>query len=104
MVLISLLFIFLGILVKYGKMYFLIAGYNTMSEKEKSRYNIKKLGNLFGNVMFAMAGIVLLGYFLSIWLNDPSFEYISVPIAVIVGVPYLIIKGNSSSYKMQQKK
>ena len=32
---IAILFIVLGILIKYGKMYFLIAGYNTRSKEEK---------------------------------------------------------------------
>ena len=32
---IALLFIILGILIKCGKMYFLIAGYNTMSRRKR---------------------------------------------------------------------
>lgn len=32
---VAILFIVLGILIKYGKMYWLIAGYNTMPKEEK---------------------------------------------------------------------
>ena len=49
---ISLLFVLLGILIKYGKMNFLIAGYNTMSKEERDKVDIKKLANLFKNTMF----------------------------------------------------
>ena len=38
---VAILFIVLGILIKYGKMYFLIAGYNTMPKEEKEKYNIE---------------------------------------------------------------
>ena len=37
MILTAIIFIVLGVLIKYGKMYFLIAGYNTMSKKEKEK-------------------------------------------------------------------
>ena len=40
MLITAILFIVFGILIKYGKMYFLIAGYNTMSKEEKEKYNI----------------------------------------------------------------
>ena len=47
MILTAIIFIILGILIKYGKMYFLIAGYNTMSKKEKEKYDIKGIATVF---------------------------------------------------------
>jgi len=54
MLITAILFIVFGILIKYGKMYFLIAGYNTMSKEEKEKYNIEKIATVFRNVMFGM--------------------------------------------------
>jgi hypothetical protein len=44
---IPIIFILLGILIKYGKMYFLIAGYNTMSKAEKEKVDIKGIATVF---------------------------------------------------------
>jgi hypothetical protein len=34
---VAVIFIILGILIKYGKLYVLIAGYNTMSKEEQKK-------------------------------------------------------------------
>lgn len=47
---IAILFIILGILIKYGKMYFLIAGYNTASKEEKEKVDVKGIATVFRNV------------------------------------------------------
>ncbi len=64
MILTAIIFIVLGVLIKYGKMYFLIAGYNTMSKKEKEKYDIKGIATVFKNAMFGMAFMIIIGYFL----------------------------------------
>ena len=65
MITVAIIFIVLGILIKYGKMYFLIAGYNTMSKEEKSKYDIEGIATIFRNTMFGMALIVITGYFIA---------------------------------------
>jgi len=99
LLLIALLFVTLGVLIKYGKMYFLIAGYNTMSAEEKAQYNIKKIATLFRNVTFAMAAVLVIGYFLTFWLNSSAVETASILIAAFGGVAFLLSKANSSKYK-----
>jgi len=47
MVIVAFIFILLGIVIKHGKMYFLIAGYNTMSKEEKAKYDIEGIATLF---------------------------------------------------------
>ena len=59
----AIIFIVLGVLVHYFKIYLLITGYNTMSKKEKAEINVMKLAHFFGNGMFGMAFVMLLGYF-----------------------------------------
>ena len=103
MLLAAIIFILLGILIKYGKMYFLIAGYNTMTAEDKAAYNINKVANLFKNVMFGMAAIVLIGFFLSKWLNNSDLETYFFFGALLVGVPYLLIKSNSKDFKINNK-
>lgn len=48
-------FVLLGFLFRAGKGAFLIAGYNTMSQSEKAKYDEKKLCRLMGNFMFVLA-------------------------------------------------
>ncbi len=64
MTLTPMILILCGILIKYFKQYWLIAGYNTASKKEKENVDIDKLGSFIGNNMFLLGGINLLGILL----------------------------------------
>lgn len=52
---IAVLFVLLGILFSQGKGAFLIAGYNTASPAEKTRYDEKALCRFMGKLMFVLA-------------------------------------------------
>ena len=97
---IAILFIILGILIKYGKMYFLIAGYNTMPKEEKEKVNIKGIATVFRNVMFGMALIIIIGNFIAIKMQNTDIKYITFFGALLFGLPYLLIKSNSKKYKI----
>lgn len=62
---IAALFVLLGWAVRYGKAYWLISGYNMMSEQEKSRVDVEGLSvvifqwMLMGAVLFAIAFLLL---------------------------------------------
>lgn len=99
----ALVFIVLGILVKYGNMYFLIAGYNTMSKKKKAQYDINGIAAVFGNVFFGMALIIISGHLISQWLDNPDIEDIAFLGSLLIGIPYLLIKSNSDKYKRKNK-
>lgn len=43
------IFFIVGIGIRYFRWYFLIAGYNTMSEEKKKNVDIEALGKLMGN-------------------------------------------------------
>lgn len=103
MIEVAIIFIVLGVLIKYGKMYFLIAGYNTMRKEEKARYNIEGIATVFGNTMFGMALIIIIGHFTAKWLENPQIEVISMIVAIIIGIPYLLIKSNSDKYRIKNK-
>ncbi len=57
---VSLLFIIFGVLIKYYKAYWLIAGYNTASPKYKAKVDIVGLGRFMGDSCFIMGGICLI--------------------------------------------
>ena len=100
MIFVALTFIILGILIKYAKMYFLIAGYNTMSAEKKAEIDIEKLATLFKNVLFGMALLIIIGNFISKSLENPMIENIAFFSAILIGTPYLLIKSNSDKYKL----
>jgi hypothetical protein len=97
---IPIIFILLGILIKYGKMYFLIAGYNTMSKAEKEKVDIKGIATVFRNAMFGMSAIMLLGYFIAEKLKNPNLHSITFFGALMVGIPYLLIQSNSKKHRL----
>ncbi len=102
MIQIAILFIIIGAGIKYGKAYFLIAGYNTLPKEEKVKYDIEGVATVFRNTFFAMALGLLMGYFLSEWINIPNFENIVAISCIVIGVTYLLIKSNSKKFKIDQ--
>ena len=94
---IAVFFIILGIIIKYGKMYFLIAGYNTMPKEERVKFNADGIATVFRNAMFGMAIIMIIAN----WLNNPDIEYITFCGAILIGIPYLLIKSNSDKFKIK---
>ena len=53
-IIISILFIALGVFILSGKGDFLIAGYNTASKEEKKRVNIKRLRLVIAVILFSV--------------------------------------------------
>lgn len=98
---IALLFIIFGLLIKYGKMYFLIAGYNTMSKEEKEKIDIQGIATLYRNVLFGMALTIIVGYFIAKKFENSTIESIVFFAAIVIGVPYLLIAANSKKYKIR---
>jgi hypothetical protein len=94
MIFIALLFFALGFLVKHAKMYFLIAGYNTMPAEEKAKTDVAGIATLFRNVMWIIAVILLIG-----WVGEKAFkvniESYVISGTVAPGMIYLLIKSNS---------
>lgn len=68
-------FLFLAIVFFFGKGSWLIAGYNTASEEEKSRYDVKKLCKVLSGCMGFIGLLFLVTCF--IWDKVPHyFTYI----------------------------
>ena len=99
MLITAILFIAFGILIKYGKMYFLIAGYNTMSKEEKEKYDIEGVATVFKNVMFGMAFIIILGDFIGDLTENDNLVNYAFWTAMATGISYLLLKSNTKRYK-----
>ncbi|MGB3343239.1 MAG: DUF3784 domain-containing protein [Aequorivita sp.] len=102
MIVTAIIFIVCGILIKYLKMYFLIAGYNTMSKEKRAKYDIERIANMMGNVFFVMAFIIILGIWATDWFDDPNIEIYTLFGTTAIGVTYILIKSNSSKYKIDK--
>ncbi len=99
MIWVAAILIVFGILIKYGKMYWLIAGYNTMRKEEKEKYDIEGIANVFGNVMFGMALVIISGYLLTIFTENPTIQNLTFWASMLIGIPYLLMESNSKKYK-----
>jgi len=55
-----ILFFLFGILFLHGKGDFFLAGWNTMSEKKRAKYNKKALFKFTGLMCFALAAVLML--------------------------------------------
>ena len=100
MILTAIIFIIIGILIKYGKMYFLIAGYNTMTKEEQEKVDIVGISNVFRNALFGMAFVIILGYFAAQYFENENIEIATFVAATVIGIPYLLIESNSKKYKL----
>ena len=96
---VALFFIVLGILIKYGKMYYLIAGYNTLPPEEQKKYDIEGIATVFRNGMFGMAILMLIGYVVSLYKDDPKIQVYSLFIAIVIGLPYILVRTNSKKFR-----
>lgn len=102
MIVTAIIFIILGVLIKYGKMYWLIAGYNTMPKEEKEKYDIEGIATIFRNVMFGMALIIIIGYFIAEITESPNIQDYAFWTSMAIGIPYLLIKSNSKKFKLKK--
>ncbi len=74
----AVLFLVLALVVYFGKGDWLIAGYNTASEKERAQYNIKRLRLIITLLMLLSAVFVV------VLLHFPSISIIATPIFVVI--------------------
>ena len=99
---IAILFILIGFGVKYGKMYFLIAGYNTMSAKEKAKYDIEGIATLFRNVFCTMAGVILAASLANYIFDWPEIENAVFMPTLLIGVLWILIRTNGKKYRVDR--
>lgn len=89
---IGLLFIAIAVAVKFYPG--LLAGYNSLSNREKENAQANGLP-MFASILFGAMGVIsIAGYFVGIWLNKPSISGAILGIGTFAGVIILIVFGN----------
>jgi membrane protein YdbS with pleckstrin-like domain len=90
----GIILIFCGLLVKYNPN--LIAGYNTMSEKEKKTIDVTKLSTMMRNYLVIIGALVILiGIILFLLDVKQSIRLMSISVIVILGVMLMVFNGQS---------
>jgi len=91
-----------GIYIQQAKAYNLIAGYNTLSKKEKEKFDIEKYALTFRNSFLIMGILMILSYPILHLLNlDKYLSIIAISI-IILGVLYLNYMGQVYRKKGKQ--
>ena len=85
--------IILGIVIKHGKMYILIAGYNTMPEKKKKNVDISGFASLMRNCFVLMGLMIIVGHYTLSYLGLIKLTDFLILISILIILPILIIKG-----------
>lgn len=85
----ALLFLVLGIVFACGKGTFLIAGYNTLPEEKKARYDACRILKSMSRMMFSCVGCMAVGILGSI-VDAPWLVVLGIVLTVLVIVFFLI--------------
>ncbi len=101
MIQLALLFVVLGVLIKYGKFYHLIVGYSYMPQNQIERYDFNRIATVYRNVMFGMAAMVIIGWGLAIVTGMSQMGYNVFVLSLLVGIPFLIIETFSKKYRIK---
>jgi len=89
----GVLLIGIGTAIKYGKAYWLISGYNTLSKEKKQQVDIENLGEFSARLCFAIAGIIFLATVFLYWqltFIAMGMFFLLVPVSI-----YAVIKSQS---------
>lgn len=100
----GLFFMGIGILVKHGKAYTLIAGYNTMSGEEKAQFDIEEYATFFRNFFIGLGIAIILGFYLFYWMGWTEIAFGWVISSVFLALPYLLIRGQKYNHGPSSQK
>ena len=84
LIIIAAILLIMGIIILIGKGDNLIAGYNTASEEEKAKYNIKRFRGLIGSLLIILAPTMFLLYGEPTMTTSWSFLTIVFILSIIV--------------------
>ena len=91
----ALLFLILGIVFACGKGTFLIAGYNTLPEEKKARYDARTILRDMSRMMFSCVGCMVVGILGSI-VDAPWLVVLGIVLTVLV-IAFFLIRINRES-------
>jgi uncharacterized membrane protein HdeD (DUF308 family) len=88
----GILFIGIGILVRFFPN--LLAGYSSLSQREKENAQINHLPTITSLIFGAMGILFIAGHFASIVLDQPELKSTVGMIVILLGVISIVIVGN----------
>jgi len=89
----ALILIVLGLLIKHGKMYNAIAGYNTMSPQEKKKVDIVGFSTLMRNSFVIMGALIIAVHYMLEYFELFYLIPFVILIVVGIGIPVLLFRG-----------
>lgn len=91
---ITAVFIVLGIILSSGKGSYLIAGFNTLPKEDKEKYDSVALCKFMGKIMFAIALTMILEIIIQLynitWLSMLPF----IVVIILYGIAVFFVMGN----------
>ena len=100
-ILISITMVALGGIVKYGKQYWLIAGYNTMPKEKQKNVDIAGLAGFMGNCSFGLGAFVLAGTLVSsLWYPN---LFPAVILLFLGGIIFMVIRAQKFDKNKRSK-
>ncbi len=102
-IIIAIFFATLGILIKHSKMYFLIAGFNTLSTQEKEKYDIEGIATVIRNGFVAMGLALIILPLIQIGISPDYAEFAYIMFSVLSGTTYILIRVNSKKYRIKDE-
>lgn len=91
--------ILLGIVIKHGKMYNWIAGYNTMSPEEKKNVDIEGFSTLMRDCFLIMGMLIIAGHYFLGYMELFNLIPFVILIVVSLGLPVLLFLGEKYKKK-----
>lgn len=101
-ILIFITMVALGGIVKYGKQYWLIAGYNTMPKEKQKNVDIAGLAGFMGNCSFGLGAFVLAGTLVSsLWYPN---LFPAVILLFVAGIIFMVIRAQKFDQNKKNKR
>ncbi|MFN3800289.1 DUF3784 domain-containing protein [Belliella pelovolcani] len=100
MIITALTLIALGFLVKVFPN--LIAGYNTMSQRQKENVDIEGLSTFMRNALVLLGALVIVGYYVLNWLELASALSYFVPGIILIGVALMVWKARKYDHNKEK--
>ncbi|SNS61537.1 protein of unknown function [Belliella buryatensis] len=100
MIITALILIAFGFLVKAFPN--LIAGYNTMSQRQKENVDIEGLSTFMSNALVLLGALVIVGHYVLKWLELASVLSYFVPGIILMGVALIVWKARKYDHNKEK--
>ncbi len=85
--------ILIGIIIKHGKMYNLIAGYNTMPKEKKKNVDISGFSTLLRNCFVIIGVLIIAGHYILSYFGLLNLTHFLILFSICGILPVLLIQG-----------